>query len=1311
MNRPFTVEQSLRVLDELREAGREWAARESSLAQAGQERTTQERRRRDSMFSAEEQRLSEDRARGEEAFVAEKSRLQERFEGRSAHIREAHRRARKSLLERIEAQEGGKKFELQREMLQVTRDRDTSSAAADTALKDFNERLAGSANALAQLEGRLTVCLGAHGRPYIERLRSAHERVEGTVPALGHEALAMELDSLLERSHRDSVAFCRGIWTRLSRLWGLWLVLVLSPLPVLPVLQYFSIASITYLQALGLSAALAIIGLAIYFIGRRAVRESAQALIEQSGQARVLLHACSEKAQEAHRQEKARIGADYQTATQRATDAWSHAVETAAAQRVILPAQLEEKARKIQENHQRLHDRRQSALLAEHEEALRVLRENSERNRQEFERAAHTRRIEADQREAAERRSMEENWRQSLQRFYEAVGASAAAEAARAPRWDSPGWEEWNPPAVFLQAARFGSFDVDLPGLLGSAAAALPHGAETHVSLPLTLTYPDAGSLVIEAPGKQARPQALGVLNQIVLRLFSGAPPGRVAFTVIDPVGLGQSFAGLMHLTDEAEHLLHGRIWTQTEQIEQRLADLTDHMEKVIQMYLRNEYATIAEYNQEAGNIAEKYQFLVVADFPRQFSEIALQRFLNIATNGPRCGVYLLVHWDSQSVLPANVAADALWKHCVRLVLRGELGSVKGRALPGVDLRLEAPPASEVATAFVHRVAQVSVDSNRVEVPFLQVAPREDDLWSLDSTTELRVPIGRTGATKLQYLAIGKGTRQHTLVAGKTGSGKSTLFHVIITNLALWCSPEEVEFYLVDFKKGVEFKCYATHRLPHARVVAIESDREFGLSVLQRIDEELKRRGELFRDAGVQDIAGYRRAAGAGGERVPRVLLIIDEFQELFVEEDRIAQSASLLLDRIVRQGRAFGVHALLGSQTLGGAYTVARSTLGQMVIRIALQCNEADAYLIMDENNPAPRLLSRPGEGIYNDAAGARDGNSHFQTVWLPDDVRDARLLEIRDYADRQRPDFYAGPMVFEGDAPAVLGENPLLRGLLAADDIHEPPTPRAWLGEPNSIKGPTEVSFSRRSGHHLLIVGQREDAVLGMMTASLLALSAQHRPGDVEFVLFDGTPAESQAGVYWARFGRNLPHPLTGVRQATMEETLARLYERMKASGERPADTGIRSTYVLIQDIQQFKRFRLEDDFSFGGGDGPPSAATLLKELIADGSSLGTHFIVSCDTYANVVRYLGRKSLGEFGMRVLFQMGANDSASLIDNPAASRLGLHRALLHFEREGQLELFRPYTVPDEKWLESAFRDLAGLARRAELAEPAGAPEI
>src|SRR5206468_10668885 len=88
----------------------------------------------------------------------------------------------------------------------------------------------------------------------------------------------------------------------------------------------------------------------------------------------------------------------------------------------------------------------------------------------------------------------------------------------------------------------------------------------------------------------------------------------------------------------------------------------------------------------------------------------------------------------------------------------------------------------------------------------------------------------------------------------KTGSGKSTLLHVLIAQLAMRYSPAEVELYLIDFKKGVEFKTYAASELPHARVVAIESEREFGLSVLQRLDQELMRRGELFRAAGVSDL-------------------------------------------------------------------------------------------------------------------------------------------------------------------------------------------------------------------------------------------------------------------------------------------------------------------------------------------------------------------------------------------------------------------------------------------------------------------------
>src|SRR5215831_8490445 len=155
---------------------------------------------------------------------------------------------------------------------------------------------------------------------------------------------------------------------------------------------------------------------------------------------------------------------------------------------------------------------------------------------------------------------------------------------------------------------------------------------------------------------------------------------------------------------------------------------------------------------------------------------------------------------------------------------------------------------------------------------------------------------------------------------------------------------------------------------------------------------------------------------------MPRTLQIIDEFQEFFSEDDKLSQEASLLLDRLVRQGRAFGIHVLLGSQTIGGTSGLARSTIGQMAVRIALQTSEADSHLILADNNAAARLLSRPGEAIYNDAGGLIEANSPFQVAWLPDAQRDRYLdsVESRATAATIPP-----PVVFEGNAPADLTKN----------------------------------------------------------------------------------------------------------------------------------------------------------------------------------------------------------------------------------------------------------------------------------------------
>jgi DNA segregation ATPase FtsK/SpoIIIE, S-DNA-T family len=300
---------------------------------------------------------------------------------------------------------------------------------------------------------------------------------------------------------------------------------------------------------------------------------------------------------------------------------------------------------------------------------------------------------------------------------------------------------------------------------------------------------PPAGRLGVVRDAGPRPGSAVGALNNLVLRLLGGAPPGRIAFTILDPVSLGQNFAGLMHLADHADRLINRRIWTQPEQIDQQLGDLNEHIEKVTQLYLRNEYSSIAEYNQQAGRVAEPYQFLVIADFPVGFSDLAIRRLLSILSSGPRCGVFTLVHWDRRQSRAAEFSGEDIRKAGIWLESRGSGFGLSRPTPPGLEVSLDDPPDAALATALLQRIGRSSIDAYRVELPFAQIAPKVEARWSLDTAVEVRVPVGITGATKLQQLALGKGTRQHALIAGKTGSGKSTLFHVLITNLALWAGP------------------------------------------------------------------------------------------------------------------------------------------------------------------------------------------------------------------------------------------------------------------------------------------------------------------------------------------------------------------------------------------------------------------------------------------------------------------------------------------------------------------------------------------
>ncbi|MFB3430149.1 MAG: FtsK/SpoIIIE domain-containing protein [Phycisphaerales bacterium] len=903
------------------------------------------------------------------------------------------------------------------------------------------------------------------------------------------------------------------------------------------------------------------------------------------------------------------------------------------------------------------------------------------------------------------------DWSERVARYDDLTGSLLKRDHADFPDWSDSAWAAWSPPHRSLGAAKFGRVRLDLAELPGGLPDSddLPLPRHARADLPALLEMPRHASLLLEYPASddrkarrdteslsEARAQAIQTLQAVMLRMLTSLPPAKCRFTIIDPVGLGQNFAGFMHLADYNDQFVNHRIWTEPRHIEARLSELTEHMENVIQKYLRNEFETIDDYNEKAGEIAEPYRFLVLSDFPVNFDEASARRLASIVSSGARCGVHTLIACDTRETLPTGIQLTDMRDHATTLVWRDGRYELVDDVLSDADLVLDQPPAEDRMTEVLKRVGEASRDASRVEVPFRAVAPTDDDVWSRSSAPDIRVPLGRAGATKLQELALGHGTAQHVLLAGKTGSGKSTLLHVLITNLAMWYSPEEVEFYLVDFKKGVEFKAYAGKDghgpLPHARAVAIESDREFGLSVLQRVDEELKRRGDLFREAGVQNLGAFRQARP--GEVMPRTLLIIDEFQELFVEDDKLAQDASLLLDRLVRQGRAFGIHVILGSQTLGGAYSLARSTLGQMAIRIALQCNEADSYLILNEENSAARLLSRPGEAIYNDQAGMVEGNSPFQIVWLPDAQRDDAVAEICQRAETSGIRTGSPALVFEGNVPARLDRNNLMR-IAASDQARaEHMFPQLWLGEAIAIKDPTAARMRRQSGSNVLVVGQREEASLGLMMGTVVSLAAQCEAHQAQAYIVDATPDDDIRAGQFAALAGALPIDARSVSPRDIEQTIMSIAEEVRARVAENESDGP-GVFLLIHSMQRIRSLRRdEDSFGFSMDDGDtPKPDKLLVEILRDGPGVGVHVVMSCDTLTNTERYLDRNAMREIENRVLFQMSSGDSTQLIDSPAASRLGPNRAIFFSEESGVVEKFRPYAPLDPAEVAKTLREL------------------
>jgi S-DNA-T family DNA segregation ATPase FtsK/SpoIIIE len=329
------------------------------------------------------------------------------------------------------------------------------------------------------------------------------------------------------------------------------------------------------------------------------------------------------------------------------------------------------------------------------------------------------------------------------------------------PSWSDPAWDDRPFPRNIPPVLRLGDVRIELDRLPRGVSAdpRLMEGIPPVFTIPAVLPFPGRANLLIEAPGERSG-GASGVLQAAMMRLLTSLPPGQVRFTIVDPIGIGRGFGAFMHLADFDEALVTNQVWTEARQIEERLADLSAHMEKVTQKYLRNEYASIEEYNAVAEEVAEPYRVLVVADFPAGFDDKTASRLASIAAAGVPCGVLTLVGVDRDRPLPTGFSLEELRRSAV--VVAWEEG--EGRFVwddpefSRYPLALDPPAPAEFATRLILKTGAAARDSRRVEVPFEFISPPAGLWWTKDSRAGIDIPLGKSGATKRQHLTLGRGT-------------------------------------------------------------------------------------------------------------------------------------------------------------------------------------------------------------------------------------------------------------------------------------------------------------------------------------------------------------------------------------------------------------------------------------------------------------------------------------------------------------------------------------------------------------------------